>query len=175
MDDADLSLRPTGDADLDFVVATERDPEASPFVTVRAREQHLEIVERDRGREHLIVEVAGEPAGFAIVAGLGRPHNNIEVGTYVIARRGEGLGRRALRLIVERCFAEHGAHRVWLDAVDHNDRARRAYEAVGFRQEGEMREAWRAPDGTYETLVVLSILDREWAELSRQAPRPGQV
>ena len=34
-----------------------------------------------------------------------------------------------------------------------------------------MREAWRSPDGTYETLVVLSILDREWAELRDLNPQ----
>jgi RimJ/RimL family protein N-acetyltransferase len=81
----------------------------------------------------------------------------------VIADRGRGIGRRALRLVLDRAFGELGAHRVWLDVKPHNERALRAYRAVGFVHEGVLRDALLT-DGAYESLAIMSVLEHEWAE-----------
>jgi RimJ/RimL family protein N-acetyltransferase len=44
-----------------------------------------------------------------------------------------------------------------------NERARRAYEAVGFVHEGVIRESLRTDHG-YESMIVMSILEREWQD-----------
>jgi diamine N-acetyltransferase len=66
-----------------------------------------------------------------------------------------------------RAFVHHRAHRLWLDVFDTNARARRVYEAYGFREEGAMREAILR-DGEYHTLVLMSLLDREYTARQHQ-------
>jgi diamine N-acetyltransferase len=68
-----------------------------------------------------------------------------------------------LRQIIRKVFSEYGAHRLWLDVFDHNVRAQRAYAAAGFRHEGMLREAVYR-DGGYHSLMLMSILDREYRE-----------
>jgi RimJ/RimL family protein N-acetyltransferase len=156
-----VELRPTTPTDLDFVMAAEADPEASPFVTANSREEHLEVI-ADRDQSHLIVDEDG-PVGFVLLQGLSSPHRNVEIRRIVIADRGRGIGRRALRLVLDRAFGELGAHRVWLDVKPHNERALRAYRAVGFVHEGVLRDALLT-DGAYESLAIMSVLEHEWAE-----------
>jgi diamine N-acetyltransferase len=56
-----------------------------------------------------------------------------------------------------------------------NERARRAYAAVGFVEEGTLRDALLT-NGVYESLVVMSILDREWPlETTRAGDCPGEA
>jgi diamine N-acetyltransferase len=157
-----VSIRPTTPEDVEFVFAIERDPEASPNITVRSRERHLASIESPDD-EHLIVCEDGHRVGFFRLSGLAGGHRNIEIGTIVIAERGRGIGRASLLLVLERCFGEHGAHRVWLDAIGANERALALYESIGFLREGEMREAWRTGEDTYDSIVLLSMLDREWS------------
>src|SRR5687768_8365662 len=52
---AELRLRPTGEDDLDYVVAAEADPENSQFLAPSPREEHLGFL-RDPAQRHLIAE-----------------------------------------------------------------------------------------------------------------------
>ena len=165
---SDLSLRPTEPDDLDFVLAAERDPEAAPNITPRPRERHLESFDHPN-EEHLIVLEHGEPVGYALLEGLDKRHRNVEIQTLVITERDRGLGRSSLRLLLDYLFDQRDAHRVWLDVVGANRRARRAYEAVGFTHEGEMREAWLTEDGSFDSIHYLSILEHEWPALREGA------
>ena len=67
-------------------------------------------------------------------------------------------------LILERAFARHDAHRVWLDVITWNERAQRAYAAAGFVREGVRREVLYM-NGRFEWLVVMSVLRAEWEPL----------
>jgi RimJ/RimL family protein N-acetyltransferase len=164
----DLSLRPTTAEDLDFVLDAQNHPEAAPNITVRTREGHLESF-ADPNREHLIILSGGEPAGYALLEGFDRRHGNIEIHTLVVARRGEGIGTRALPLLLDYAFDEREAHRVWLDVVGANERARHVYERVGFTHEGAWREAWLTDDGKRDSVLFLGMLKSEWAELRERA------
>ena len=55
--------------------------------------------------------------------------------------RNRGYGADALRAFLAFLFDEIGLHRVWLTMIDYNDRARRVYERLGFKQEGVLRES----------------------------------
>ncbi len=79
-----------------------------------------------------------------------------------MATKGEGLGREALELVLAHAFGELGAHRVWLEVKVDNERARRAYAAVGFVDEGVLRDALLT-GGSFESLVVMSMLEHEWS------------
>jgi diamine N-acetyltransferase len=155
-----VELRQTTPDDLEFVMAAEADPEASSYVTVDSREQH-EATIADPNQEHLIVSEGAEPLGHIVLRGLEDRHRVIEVRRIVIAEKGRGVGPVALRLAVDRCFREHGAHRVWLDVIPHNERALRVYRSLGFVHEGVLRDA-QIVNGVHESLAIMSILEDEW-------------
>jgi len=76
--------------------------------------------------------------------------------------RGRGLGTEATRLIVGHGFEYLGLHRISLEVYAFNPRARRAYEKVGFRAEGVLRESLRYGD-EWIGATVMAILAAEWA------------
>jgi hypothetical protein len=53
------------------------------------------------------------------------------------------------------------AHRVWLGVFPENERARRAYEAVGFKAEGVARGS-AFFGGNYRDELIMAILRTEW-------------
>ncbi len=74
---------------------------------------------------------------------------------------GKGYGREAVSLLVEYGFLHHNLHRIWLTANADNERARRAYLACGFVEEGTFRDqAWS--DGKYVDWILMGILRPEW-------------
>jgi RimJ/RimL family protein N-acetyltransferase len=107
----------------------------------------------------VVVGGAAEPSGFVALYGLGR-QTAPELGVLIADpdARGRGVGRFAIRWTAERAF-ELGAHRAYARILARNDASRRAFEAVGFRREGVMREHVRRGD---------ELLDVElWGVLAR--------
>jgi diamine N-acetyltransferase len=112
---------------------------------------------------HLIVEQGDDnkPIGYIILAGLEQAHQSIEFRRIVITDKGKGYGRKSLQLIKKMVFEVLSAHRLWLDAKEHNLRARHGYEAEGFTVEGVLRECLKTGD-KFESLVILSMLKSEY-------------
>ena len=80
---------------------------------------------------------------------------------------GKRMGRRLLGAVVDAIFWETDAHRVWLGVFLENERARRAYEAVGFRAEGVARgNAFFG--GTFHDELIMAILKPEWVPVSNR-------
>ena len=84
--------------------------------------------------------------------------------------RDRGLGTEATRLIVGYGFEHLGLHRISLEVYAFNPRARRAYEKVGFRAEGVLRESLRY-NGEWHDATLMSILAPEWDPGTRPATR----
>jgi aminoglycoside 6'-N-acetyltransferase len=72
-----------------------------------------------------------------------------------------GLGTDTVRTMARHLVHDRGHHRLTIDPVAHNARAIRAYEKVGFRRVGVMREYQRDPDGTWHDGLLLDLLARE--------------
>ncbi len=161
-----LHLRPTMLSDLDFVVQVERDAANLRFITPWDRTQHEGAV-RFPDFRHFIVEAgdSGSRDGFVILQGCRNPHRSVELKRLVLQRKGEGLGRACVRLLKRMAFRDLHAHRFWLDVKSLNARALALYASEGFVEEGRLRESVRVSgdhaDG-YDTLVVMSLLDREY-------------
>jgi RimJ/RimL family protein N-acetyltransferase len=175
---APLRLRPTMLSDLDYVISVETDPHNLPFITPWDRTQHEGAV-RFADSRHFIVEGGpnaepGAREGFVILQGCRNPNRSIELKRLVLGsvQQGRGLGRRCLRALKRMAFEDLRAHRFWLDVKALNSRALALYASEGFVEEGRLRESVRAigpaADG-YDSLVVMSLLDREY--LARQALR----
>ncbi len=166
-----MRLRPTMLSDLDFVTAVETDQRNLPFITPWERTQHEGAV-RFPDFRHFIVEagVDGSRDGFVILQGCRNPHRSVELKRLVLQSKGLGLGRQCVRLLKCMAFRDLHAHRFWLDVKQLNTRALALYASEGFVEEGRLRESVRissdSADG-YDTLVVMSLLDREY--LARQA------
>lgn len=81
--------------------------------------------------------------------------------------RGRGYGREAIEQVLRFAFTgvpEHPGprlHRVGLDVLSINPRAKALYESLGFREEGRLREVY--PDGeTWADAYVMSVLEDEY-------------
>ncbi len=155
-----VRLRPTVEEDLDFVLQEEGREENRPFIGWWPRERHLDAI-TGGDLEHLILEDEDAPAGYAILTGIEGPGRIICLKRLMVAEKGRGHGRAALRLVKERAFGELGSHRLWLDVKEENARARRLYESEGFVYEGVLRDSFWTGEG-YESLVVMSILESEY-------------
>lgn len=161
-----IQLRLTAETDIPFVYNVEHAEENSQFLLPWSEESHREALTNPDIR-HLIAEKTetGQPLGYVILAGLANPHDSIELMRITLTVKGKGYGRNILRQIKHWAFMGRQANRLWLDVKETNDRALRLYLSEGFRIEGKMRECLKTGD-TYESLIVLSILAREF---SRQA------
>lgn len=161
-----IGLRPTMLSDLDFVLSVEQDPANRPFITPWERPQHEGAV-RFPDFRHFVVEApeSSERIGFVILQGCRNPHGSVELKRLVLQRKGEGLGRVCVRRLKAMAFRDLKAHRFWLDVKTLNTRALALYAGEGFVEEGRLRESVRVMvDGAdgYDTLVVMSLLDREY-------------
>lgn len=184
-----LRLRPTMLSDLDWVVSVEADGANLPFITPWERPQHEGAIRFPDSR-HFIVEEgdALERVGFAILQGCRNPNGSVELKRLVLQPKGRGLGRAAVRQLKAMAFTQLKAHRFWLDVKALNTRALKLYQSEGFVEEGRLRESVRisrplgrpeadsAPSGGsaqrvgaasagadgYDSLVVMSLLDREY-------------
>ncbi|MEQ2529624.1 N-acetyltransferase [Robertmurraya yapensis] len=79
--------------------------------------------------------------------------------------RGKGYGTDTLQLILRYAFHELNLNRVGLDVIEYNERGIRAYEKVGFKLEGRLREAVQRDGKTFDR-IVMGILRSEWEELN---------
>jgi RimJ/RimL family protein N-acetyltransferase len=158
-------------SDLDFVISVEQDLANRPFITPWERTQH-EAAIRIPDFRHFIVE-AGEPnaaAGFVILQGCRNPHRSVELKRIVLQPKGQGLGRRCVRLLAQMAFRDLHAHRFWLDVKARNTRAQALYRSEGFVEEGRLRDSVRTDDG-YDSLIVMSLLENEHAALMARRER----
>jgi RimJ/RimL family protein N-acetyltransferase len=112
----------------------------------RFRELFLEQLPRhNSGREQLflILDEAGEAIGRVGLFGLGsrRQPRSAELGIVIgeADRWGQGYGREAVRLVTDFAFEALDLDKVTLFTYPDNLRARRAFEAAGFRPLREIR------------------------------------
>jgi RimJ/RimL family protein N-acetyltransferase len=74
-----------------------------------------------------------------------------------------GYGTEATRLIVRYAFDVLNLNRVWLHVLEDNQRGQRAYENVGFKVEGVLRQAGFR-EGRYMDMITMGILRGELIE-----------
>jgi aminoglycoside 6'-N-acetyltransferase len=72
--------------------------------------------------------------------------------------QGRGLGPEAIRLVARYLFEVRGHHRLTIDPAAENLRAIHAYERIGFRPVGIMRQYERGRDGTWHDGLLMDLL-----------------
>jgi RimJ/RimL family protein N-acetyltransferase len=121
------------------------------------------------------IEIDGTFVGTCGLTNLNRVNGTAELGIGIFDRAflGVGHGRQVLRLLLDYGFDLQNLRRIWLEVHATNERAVRAYRAVGFVQEGRLREhVWSG--GRYDDLVQMGLLRSEWrsADSGRGTPVP---
>jgi RimJ/RimL family protein N-acetyltransferase len=157
-----IQFRWTTESDLDAVLRLEQGAENRSLIIPWTREQHREACSNS-DLAHLIIETrqALRMIGFLLLAGRESPHHSIEFRRIVIADKGRGYGKAALKLVKQVVFEKWKAHRLWLDVFDYNHRARHVYASEGFIEVGVLRECVSV-EGRFESLVVMSLLAQEY-------------
>ena len=80
------------------------------------------------------------------------------------SRQGQGIGPEAIRLVARWLIDERGHHRLTIDPAAANERAIRAYEKLGFKRVGIMRQYERGPDGTWHDGLLMDLLAGELSQ-----------
>lgn len=80
---------------------------------------------------------------------------------------GKGYGTEATALITRYAFETLNLNRVGLQVYEDNDRGIKAYERVGFKPEGILRQMMYR-EGRYWNTIIMSILREEWEALQQQ-------
>jgi diamine N-acetyltransferase len=157
-----IQFRWTIEHDLDAVLRLEQDVENRPFIIPWQREQHREACSNP-DLAHLIIETrqVSRMVGFLLLAGRQGAHLSIEFRRIVIADKGKGYGKEAIKLVKQVVFEQWKAHRLWLDVFDDNHRARHVYASEGFIEEGMLRECISV-EGRFASLVIMSLLAQEY-------------
>lgn len=87
------------------------------------------------------------------------------------ARRGQGIGRSALRFLAEWTFNEARKHRIEGHTRSDNHPMRALFRASGWLQEAHHRQAWGSADGTWHDAVTYTLL-RDDHEAGTRTPLP---
>ena len=109
------------------------------------------------------IEVDGEVVGAVQFAEEADPmyrHANIDL-YLTAARRGQGIGPEAIRLLARHLIDVRGHHRLTIDPAAANEAAIHAYQKVGFRPVGVMRSYERGPEGTWHDGLLMELLAGE--------------
>ena len=156
-------LRPVRPADADRLLEILREPEVARWWGAYDAERVREDLIEPGGEVVYAIESGGELIGAVQYSEETTPnyrHAGLDI-FLTTDRQGQGLGSEALRLIARHLFDERGHHRLKIDPAAANERAIRAYERVGFRPVGVMREYERGPDGTWHDGLLMDLLAGE--------------
>ncbi len=120
----------------------------------------------DRGKDgnaEFAAEVDGELVGRAGLFHVDLLARHAEVGLAILpAHQGLGYGKDVLRVLVDYGFRSRNLRRIHLQTLASNAAALAAYRAVGFVEEGRLREhAW--VEGAYDDVVLMGVLQADWA------------
>jgi aminoglycoside 6'-N-acetyltransferase len=156
-------LRPGRPEDAERLVRIRNEPEvARRWGGVNIEEEVREgFVGTDSG---FVIEADGEVVGAIQYHEESDPmyrHAGLDI-FLTASRHGRGLGAEAIRTLARHLFEERGHHRLTIDPAADNAAAIRAYEKVGFRRVGVMRDYERGPDGLWHDGLLMDMLREDF-------------
>jgi aminoglycoside 6'-N-acetyltransferase len=155
-----LRLRPLSEGDLPAVARMLAEPDVARWWgrhdSARIRRELID----DPDWAVLAIEVEGSFAGIVAYGEEDDPmyrSASVDI-TLADGFRGRGIGREAIVLLGRWLHDEQGHHRLTIDPAAANERAIRAYEAVGFRRVGVLRRYELGPDGAWRDGLLMDLL-----------------
>ena len=133
-------------------------------------ERLFEDRERSSTDDSFAIHLKGEeePIGVISLMNISAANDSAELSVIVghPEDRHHGYGAEAITIILRYGFEELGLHRVGLSVFEFNEIAISAYEKLGFREEGRLRQALKRDEVFYDA-ILMSVLESEWRETSR--------
>ncbi|MER3395926.1 MAG: hypothetical protein C4318_00445 [Acidimicrobiia bacterium] len=172
-------LRPVEDSDLPLFYCWMNDPEIAWWMDYDRPFSRRDIEEdiakaREEGLPFTIV-FEDKPIGRI---GLNRFRQRDQVAAIYMfigepGYRGRGLGADSMLALLNFAFRFRGLRMVDLWVLSDNDAAIRTYKAVGFREEGRLRErSWKYDRWMDHTWMSITREEFEELPASRELPRP---
>ncbi|MGB9092185.1 UDP-4-amino-4,6-dideoxy-N-acetyl-beta-L-altrosamine N-acetyltransferase [Pseudomonas farsensis] len=166
-------LRPMASTDLELVRAWRNHADVRRFMYTQheiAPQEHrkwFESCQSDPCKHLMVFEKAQAPLGFANVTER-VPGRIADWGFYLAPDVPRGSGRELGHAILAFAFANLGLHKLCGQALAYNERSIRFHLALGFEQEGVLRD--QHFDGhAYHGIVQFGLLFDEWQALQRDA------
>src|SRR3954451_13633769 len=159
----DIVLRPLRADDVERVAKIQTEPGVARWWGPPNKAELRRQADGSDDEKALAIEREGELVGLIQYHEENEPdfrHAGIDVFPAKRAQ-GHGLGTDAVLTLARYLIDERGHHRLTIDPAADNAAAIRAYEKVGFRAVGVMREYWRSSDGTWRDCLLMDLLARE--------------
>ena len=167
-----VSLRPMRPEEVKLIHAWVNNPDILPYWDGRIKT--LDEVRADYTSAYFTdddpyagrcfaIEKENIPIGMICYNRIDRDNRNVEFDMLIGDKQywSQGLGSDALTIFIRYLFTNFSLNRIWLGTHSYNQRALRAYEKVGFKREGVLRED-AYMDGKFIDTVVLSLLRKEY-------------
>jgi RimJ/RimL family protein N-acetyltransferase len=164
-------LRPLERADAPVLVGWLNHPDVTRTlriyrpINLQAEEEYLERIRQSEQDVSLGVGVRATDRFVGVIGLHDIDFKNRHAGLGIVIGEpdewGKGYGTEASRLLVGYAFETLNLNRVWLQVYEYNTRARRAYQRVGFRQEGVQRQE-RYAQGRFWDTILMAVLREEW-------------
>lgn len=108
------------------------------------------------------IDVGGQVVGRCALFDFDQHNRRADLGIRIAAaHRGRGYGKDAVQVLLEYGFNKRNLHRVQLDVLATNLAGLSAYAAVGFVDEGRLREHVYV-EGEFLDLVIMGVLRTDW-------------
>lgn len=162
-----MRIRPASEADIAFLMATERQPGYDRLVGRFTEDEHKANLRDATAAYQIAVGDDDTPLGFVLFRTLDDVHKNLYIKRVIVASPDKGTGTVMMTLCLNWAFGDATAERVWLTHLPDNHRARALYSKLGFQHEGVLRHAYGRADGTRGDLMQMSLLKAEWQALPK--------
>jgi RimJ/RimL family protein N-acetyltransferase len=154
-----VSIRPAGDADVDFLVELYADEDVRPFLAAGRPYDRGWVVANIASL--FVAELDGVPAGAMAWELTSERNAIVHVSGLAVHPdfRGRRLADEAARLFQRYLLHERGFHRIELEVYGFNERAQRHAERSGFVREGVKRQAYRRGDGWTDGVLYALVAE----------------
>ena len=163
-----MRLRAVREADAERLAEILAEPEVSRWWGQYDAERVREEMVHDEDAIVYAIEANGEVIGVIQYHEETEPdyrHAGVDI-FLATDRQGYGYGGEAIRVLARHLFDERGHHRLTIDPAAANERAIRAYERVGFRPVGVMRQYERGADGTWHDGLLMDLLASDFRRVN---------
>jgi len=157
-----VTLRPVQSADEEKLAEIFSDPEVARWWGDPAKSVR-DAMEIPEGESHFVIDLDGEAIGFIQCYEETDPmyrHASVDI-SLRSPWQGKGHGPDAIKALAQFLIANRGHHRLTIDPAAHNTHAIKAYERVGFKRVGLMRQYERGPAGEWHDGMLMDILADE--------------
>jgi UDP-4-amino-4,6-dideoxy-N-acetyl-beta-L-altrosamine N-acetyltransferase len=163
---ADHHLRPMLESDLELVLRWRNHPEVRRYmyttheITLDEHRNWFSRAANNQAVNLLIYEHFGEGSGFVNIT-RSRCHEIADWGFYLSPNAEKGTGRLLGKAALGYGFVQLGLHKICGQAIGFNARSIAFHSALGFIEEGRLRDQ-HFDEAGYHDVVCFGLLNDEW-------------